>query len=153
MGKRRHRKTRSPPDPVTIHLIKLAVGVDDVDHLRALQAARRQGQGEVVHVTRQHPKRIDELLYGGSIYWVIRGAVRARQALLDLRSQEDDEGRKKCVLVLEPTLIETLATPHRAFQGWRYLHPEKAPADGRGGTLPGALPSELAKELKDLGLL
>jgi hypothetical protein len=136
-----------------VHLIKLCVGIDDVAHLRAVQAARLKRHGEVVHVTRQHPKRTAELSAGGSLYWVIRGAVRARQRILDLRTVDDEEGRKKCAIVLDPDLVETEALPFRAFQGWRYLDAERAPPDTRDGAGDDALPAGLAAELRGLGLL
>lgn len=136
-----------------VHLIKLCVGVDDVDHLRTLQAARLKRNGEVVHVTRQFPKRRDDLLDGGSLYWVIRGVVRARQAILDLREVRTEEGLRKCAIVLDPDLVETRALPFRAFQGWRYFDPERAPTDSSGTADDDTLPDAMAAELKGLGLL
>lgn len=135
-----------------VHLIKLAVGVDDVAHFRALQAARLTRAGEIVHVTRHRPKRAAELLDGGSLYWVIGGQVRARQSLLALRPVPDDEGKTRCALVLDPDLIETEALPFRAFQGWRYLDPPRAPADVSGAP-DGELPAGMARELRALGVL
>ena len=139
---------------MTIHLIKLAVGVTDLGHMRSLQARRLHAFGEVCHRTRMRPKRQAELLDGGSIYWVIRGSVAARQRLLDLAEESDDEGRRRCRLRLDPVLVETRRHPQRAFQGWRYLDPDAAPADLAGTAGDGdALPAELAEELKRLGLL
>lgn len=139
--------------PSRVHLIKLCVGVDDTDHLRALQAARLKRSGEVVHVTRQFPKREDDLLNGGSLYWVIKGVVRVRQTILALRDHRDDEGRRHCAIVLDPELVETQALPFRAFQGWRYFDPGRAPGDKAGGSAADALPDDMATELKALGLL
>lgn len=137
----------------TIHLIKLAVGVDDVAHLRALQHHRLQSFGEIFHRTRMRPKRQEALLDGGSIYWVIRGAIAARQRLLALRDASDEDGRPCCRLILDHQLIETCRQPRRAFQGWRYLETADAPADltqnaGNGDPLP----PDLIEELKRLGL-
>lgn len=135
-----------------VHLIKLAVGVDDVAHLRALQAARLKRNGEVAHVTRNRPRRESDLLDGGSIYWVIKGFVRARQSILAVRSVPDDEGKFMCALVFDPVLVETSPTPFRAFQGWRYLDPLRAPPDA-AGTAIGDLPPALSEELRTLGVL
>ena len=143
---------------MTVHLIKLAVGVEDFEHLARLQKNRiaefkAQGLSENPrHFTRMKPKREAELLDGGSIYWVIKGAVRARQKLVAFDSYTDDEGVKRCAIVLHPELVATQNRPHRAFQGWRYLDPAKAPkdidADGASD-----IPPELAGDLEALGLL
>ncbi|PKU24744.1 DUF1489 family protein [Telmatospirillum siberiense] len=138
---------------MTIHLIKLAVGVDDAAHLRALQLNRLQSFGEIFHRTRMRPKRQDALLDGGSIYWVIHGSIAARQKLLAIREDEDEDGRACCRLVLDRQLVETCRQPRRAFQGWRYLETADAPADlsetaGTGDPLP----PEMIEELKRLGL-
>ena len=143
---------------MSVHLIKLAVGVEDFEHLAQLQKNRMaefkvQGLSENPrHFTRMRPKREVELLDGGSIYWVIKGAVRARQELVAFESYTDGEGVKRCIFVLHPELVATQSRPHRAFQGWRYLDPAKAPkdidADGTTG-----IPSELAEDLEELGLL
>lgn len=147
---------------MSVHLIKLAVGVEDFEHLARLQKDRMrefkaQGLSENPrHFTRMKPKREVELLDGGSIYWVIKGAIRARQKLVALDSYTDDEGVKRCAMVLDPHLVATQTRPHRAFQGWRYLDPVKAPqdidADG-GGDGVADIPSELAQDLDALGLL
>lgn len=143
---------------MTIHLIKLCVGVESIDDLRTwinwkLTQLRQAGLvAEQYHTTRMVPKRKDELLDGGSLYWVIKGQIQARQRLLDIRPFKGEDGIGRCHLVLEPTLVETQWSPKRAFQGWRYLKPEDAPQDQ---ALAGQddLPHELRRELADLGLL
>ena len=143
---------------MVVHLIKLAVGVEDVAHLAQLQAARLQanalaGLGPYPrHVTRQRPKREAELLDGGSIYWVIKGHIRARQHILGLDGLVDGEGVSRCAIVLDADLHPTRLKAHRAFQGWRYLDPAKAPPDGTAGD-SAELPDDLARALDDLGLL
>ena len=62
-----------------LHLLKLAVGVDDLDQLRRLRAARLAERGGNWVWTRNRPRRAEEVLAGGSIYWVIRGQIRVRQ--------------------------------------------------------------------------
>jgi hypothetical protein len=100
------------------------------------------------------PKRMDELLDGGSLFWVIKGQVRARERLLDVREIVDGEGRRACVLELDPEVIRVQPRNHRPFQGWRYLQPEKAPpdlADAPEGVEE--MPDWMVAELKELGLL
>lgn len=145
---------------MTVHLIKLAVGVEDVEHLAQIQAARIQANAAAGlgpyprHITRQRPRREAELLDGGSIYWVIKGAIRARQSLRALEGLVDEEGVSRCAIVLDAKLHPTQAKPHRAFQGWRYLDPAKAPGDATAGEALGQeVPEELARALDDLGLL
>ncbi len=87
------------------------------------------------------------------IYWVIKGAVRCRQRVIDLEEFVDNEGIKHCRIVLDPDLIETRPWPHRAFQGWRYLPEDKCPPDEKQNADTDALPDDLADELKSLGLI
>ena len=143
---------------MTIHIKKLAVGVEDVEHLEALHQIRmaEEGDGVLRHYTRNSPKRQKELLDGGSIYWVIKGAIRARQAIIGVESTTDSEGTPRCALHLEPGPIPTQSEPHRAFQGWRYLEPAKAPpdrGDGAGESSGDELPGDMERELRELGLL
>ncbi|NQV83861.1 MAG: DUF1489 domain-containing protein [Rhodospirillales bacterium] len=145
---------------MTVHLIKLSVGVENVRHLEQIQAhrladAKRRGVApELMHVTRNTPRRAAEILKQGSIYWVIKRFIRARQVIADIRQVEGREGRPACALVLEPGLIRTEIRSFRPFQGWRYLAAEDVPADAPPGMADGAeVPAELAAELKGLGLL
>ena len=85
-----------------LHLLKLSVGTESIDDLRRWQARRQALSGRVFHQTRMMPRRAEELLRGGSIYWVIKGMVQARQRLLAIEPQIDAEGRRSTLLVLEP---------------------------------------------------
>lgn len=137
-----------------LHLIKLSVGTEDVDDLARWQAHRRKQTGRVFHRTRMMPRRREELVNGGSIYWVIKGVVRARQRLLDIEAAVDEEGRRCTLLILEPKLVRTVPRAHRAFQGWRYLEPEDAPPDLDDATAGlEDMPPDLAAALQELGLL
>jgi hypothetical protein len=98
------------------------------------------------------PKRADELLDGGSIYWVIKGEIQVRQRLIEIRPFTDDEGIKRCALVLDPDLVETECMPRGPFQGWRYFPAKDAPPDLAAGDAQD-LPPALRKELRALGLL
>jgi hypothetical protein len=136
-----------------INLVKLAVGVRDVAHLAALQAARAAENPPLRVGTRNKPKRMDEVVAGGSIYWVIGGAILVRQLVTDIVDENWDDGRKACAFVLDPTLVRVAARPMKAFQGWRYLAPADAPEDWVAGTQDGDMPEEMRRKLAGLGLL
>ena len=140
-----------------LHLIKLAVGVRDLDHLAELQdrrAVTAGGQTRIPVYTRRLPKRGDELLAGGSIYWVIKGSVLVRQPILAIDTATDEEGESYCTLQLAADRVQTVPTPHRPFQGWRYLTAEAAPQDlAAAGGAGDELPADMAAELRALGLL
>jgi hypothetical protein len=144
---------------MTLHLIKLCVGAESIESLAQWQKKRlaalkkKGGKPQLVHVTRQTPKRAEELLDGGSLYWVIRGSIAARQKLVDIRSARSHDGIPRCGLVYDPEIVPTLRRAHRPFQGWRYLRAQDAPPDAR--QLKGAkgLPESLKAELAELGLL
>src|SRR5690606_17947569 len=119
-----------------------------------LDEKRRAGQPEEhFHTTRMVPKRVDELLGGGSLYWIIKGGVQCRQQLADIRPFVDGEGVSRCRLVFAPGVIRTQWQPRRPFQGWRYLKPDDAPADLAGSGQVEEMPLALRRELAELGLL
>ena len=145
---------------MSLHLLKLCVGCDSIEDLdewiaHRLKEARRAGRKLVHgHVTRMIPKRAEELVDGGSLYWVIRGNVQVRQRILEVAPFRDKEGIQRCRLVLEPKTVATEWQPRRAFQGWRYLKAEEAPRDlGNARAGMRQLPPELRRDLADLGLL
>jgi hypothetical protein len=148
---------------MTLHIVKLAVGIDSVEELaewqkrRLAQWRKRDPKARYRHVTRSMPKRAEELLDGGSIYWVIKGYVRVRQRILGLREVRGSEGGRACAIELSPKLIKTRLAPWRPFQGWRYLAGEDAPPDlkklPKGIRGDDELPAKLAAELRELGLL
>jgi hypothetical protein len=145
---------------MALHLLKLCVGCDSVEdleewiELRLKEARRARKPQEHSHTTRMIPTRAKELVAGGSLYWVIRGNVQARQRLLEVRPFRDGDGIQRCKLVLEPKVVPTVWQPRRAFQGWRYLKPDDAPRDlGSDRAALRELPPELRRDLADLGLL
>ena len=99
----------------TVHLLKLCVGADVVEDLIAWQAdrmAERQAAGgdpRPFHVTRMWPKRADALVDGGSLYWVFRGRVLARQRILGLEPRRGADGIERCAIRLDAA-----GGPHRA---------------------------------------
>jgi len=146
-----------------LHLSKLCVGCDSVQDLEdwikeRLKARRKGGAGggrkQRNHTTRMAPKRADELVDGGSLYWVIRGQIMCRERILAIRPFVDKDGVGRCHIALDckPVLVEP--RPYRAFQGWRYLVPADAPRD-LDRAAPGArdMPEHLRRELRQLGLL
>jgi len=135
-----------------LHMIKLCVGADRVEDLTDWQAARF-GDGVAEHVTRMWPKRAAELLAGGSLYWVFKGVVLARQPIVGLRERIGADGISRCAIQLDPNVIRTEAQPRRPFQGWRYLAAADAPRDlapGRDREDP--LPRDLMAALSEIGL-
>jgi hypothetical protein len=139
---------------MALHLIKLAVGCDSVSDLTERVADRARRAGRHIHVTRMVPKRDAELLAGGSLYWVIRGEISARQKLLAIEPFRDGEGIGRCRLVLEPQVHAVSPRPMRPFQGWRYLNGPDAPADlGKAADGIAAMPEPMRRELRELGLL
>ena len=145
---------------MALNLIKLCVGADSVQDLedwikQKLKDKRKRGEKpEHIHRTRMVPKRADEIVGGGSLFWVIRGQIMCRERILDIRPFVDKEGIGRCHIVLDckPVLVEP--RPYRAFQGWRYFTPADAPRD-LDRAAPGAkdMPEALRRELRDMGLL
>jgi hypothetical protein len=134
------------------------VGVDSVEDLRSWQkdhvaAQKKRGIApELRHTTRMVPKRRDEVLDGGSLYWVIKGYTAVRQPLIDIRPFVDGEGVSRCHFVYGQDMVLVAPRPRRAFQGWRYLDAKDAPPDiGKGAS--GEMPEKLRRELAELGLL
>jgi hypothetical protein len=140
-----------------LHLIKLCVGADNIEDLadwqkKRLAERKKKGEAaEIFHVTRMTPKRSDELLDGGSLYWVIKGQIAVRQRLLALKPVVKNS-EPHCALVLDAKLVATARRFHRPFQGWRYLDPKDAPRDLRKGD-KNALSDSLRAELVELGLI
>src|SRR5271170_3277057 len=145
---------------MALHLIKLCVGADSIADLRQwiavrmAEAKRRGGPMRHAHVTRMVPKRAKELLDGGSLYWVIKGQISARQHVLDVEPFVDSDGIGRCRLWLDRAVVAVAPRPMRAFQGWRYFDPKSAPPD-IDETQPGFadMPEALRRELAGLGLL
>jgi len=66
---------------MTLHLLKLCVGIGTLSDLAAWQTkclkdrVRLKQKPELIQDTRNMPKRRAELLDGGSLYWVIKGWI------------------------------------------------------------------------------
>jgi hypothetical protein len=144
-----------------LHLIKLAVGCESVKELKGwvaerMKTAKKRGLPQRhVHITRMTPKRVDEILVGGSLYWVIRGEIAAREKIVAIEPFRDKDGIGRCRLVMQPKVITVSPRPMRAFQGWRYFTEDAAPPDltrAAAGSIA-TMPEPLRRELRNLGLL
>jgi hypothetical protein len=139
-----------------LHIAKLSVGIRDVAHLREVQQRRIETSPPLRHQTRNCPRRAAEIIDGGSIYWVIAGAMVVRQRILDIRPGQWDDGSACAALILDPALVPVSGRLTRAFQGWRYLEAGAAPPDLMAGADAGGadrLPAAMLRELQSLGLL
>ena len=139
----------------TLHLQKLSVGTENVSDLAAWQATRRAQapDGLPRHVTRMWPKRVDEVLDGGSMYWVVKGSILCRQRIVRFDEYAGADGIRRCAIVLDPELIRVVPTLKRPFQGWRYFKPGDTPMDlpkGRDAEEP--LPPSLSAALAEIGV-
>lgn len=140
---------------MALHMIKLCVGVDTVDELserqvkRAKERAKKGKPANPFHDTRMTPKRAEEMLAGGSIYWVIKNHIIVRQKLIGFEAVKDEDGKAMCRVHLDTELVRTKARKKRPFQGWRYLEPGDAPpdVDGKGPALSADLEQALKQAL------
>lgn len=141
---------------MTVHLQKLSVGSESIQTLADWQdhvVSRRRQQGlsaHHVHVTRMFPKRREEILDGGSIYWVIKGSILCRNRIIGLE-ETTKNGHRACAIMMDPELIPVLPKPRRAFQGWRYLQDGDQPADLTGAAAGADLPEAFRAKLIELG--
>src|SRR3954469_25718733 len=144
-----------------LHIIKLAVGCESVKELTGwaaerIQTAKKKGlPPHHIHITRMTPKRVQDVLAGGSLYWGIRGEIAGREKIIAIEPFRDRDGIGRCRLVMQPKVIAVLPRPMRPFQGWRYFTGDAAPPDlGKASAASvAAMPEPLRRELRDLGLL
>jgi hypothetical protein len=138
---------------MTLHLIKLCVGVQSIEELKDwVKHAEATVRGQD-HITRMFPRRKDEVLAGGSLYWVIKGMVLCRQPIKDLQQVKGRDGIERCRIVFEPKIIAVRPVPRRAFQGWRYLDASDAPPDLSDRIAASGMTEQMRRELAELGLL
>ncbi|WP_341915578.1 DUF1489 domain-containing protein [Ferrovibrio terrae] len=137
-----------------VHLLKIAVGIESLEHFRERMKVRRKAGKTFTHYTRHMPKRAEEVLDGGSLYWIVKGAIAVRCPIVRLEEAVLENKGPHCGIVMKTQLIPVLPLPRRPHQGWRYLEAEDAPPDvadaGKGAA---ELPPKLLAELRDLGLL
>tara|TARA_B100001750_G_scaffold237623_1_gene242986 strand:+ start:339 stop:782 length:444 start_codon:yes stop_codon:yes gene_type:complete len=145
-----------------VNFLRTGVGVESVSHLHEIQSTYRQlkqsGQTCAFLTTRRTPTRANDMVNGGSVYWIIKRQICARQEIIDVQTLEDDEGKAYCRIVMSPAIMLTSPLSHRHIQGWRYLTPEKAPQDLRPFDPTDKnnnveIDPKMAEELAELGLL
>ncbi len=142
--------------PATTHILKLCVGAEKVEDLLDWQTSTRAKgpDGLPRHVTRMWPKRADEVLNDGSLYWVFKGLILCRQPIVRFDPVDRGDGINRCGIVLDPNVTRVAATPKRPFQGWRYLQAGDAPRDLRKGReTQEVLPPQLESALAEIGVL
>ena len=138
---------------MALHLVKLCVGVTALAELENWIIEAKAGRDTLDHVTRMFPKRRDDIIAGGSLYWVIRGMILCRQPVADLESVIGKDGISRCRIVFKPRVIPVRPVPRRPFQGWRYLESADAPPDLSKASGSGTLSEKMRRELGELGLL
>ncbi len=143
-----------------LHILKLAVGCDSIRDLEdwiedSVAMMRRLGRPhEQMHTTRMVPRRMDEIIGVGSLYWVIKGQIACRELITDIRPFTDSDGIGRCHIVLEPKVTPVEPRPCRPFQGWRYLKDAEKPRDfGPGMAQVADMPEDMRRHLAELGLL
>lgn len=138
---------------MTLHLIKLAVGIESADRFETIIQERAQNMPVMTHTTRNVPRRREELLASGSLYWVIKGTIALRQKFVAIDVEKDPENNKwQCHLRLALQPIRVIPRQHRPFQGWRYLKAEDAPPDITGAQTADHIPAALDAALKEIGV-
>ncbi len=144
---------------MALHMIKLVVGVDDLDQFLEIQRNSvfdYNGVPANPVWTRFKAKRADEILNGGSIYRVIKNKIQCRQKVIGFEMVETAEKGTQCMIVVDPDIIQTYSTPRRPFQGWRYFEEGAVPKDRGlylGGNQREEIEPELEKQLRESGLL
>jgi hypothetical protein len=130
-----------------LHLTKVAVGCASVEALEN-RIARRVSKGEVRIPTRMRPKRMAELV-GGSLHWIVKHRIIARQEILRF----DDRSDGRIDIVCSAELVPVPPKPMRAHQGWRYLDDSDAPTGEADPSGLGDLPPRMYAKLAGLGLV
>jgi hypothetical protein len=132
----------------TLHLTKVAVGCASVEALTNRIARRVTQEGEVRVPTRMRPRRMAELI-GGSLHWIVKHRIVARQEILRF----DDRADGRIDIVCSEMLVAVPPQPKRAHQGWRYLEDADAPGGEDDGSGLAELPPRLYGKLAALKLV
>ena len=145
----------------TINIVKLAVGIQSVEELALMQRqflseAGTNSNNGFYHSTKLMPKKHEAIVKSGSLYWVIKGVICARQKIVAITKQEDADGIKRCKIFLDNSIIKTTPIRKKPFQGWRYLKKNRTPTDIANpvtSTFETDIPLKLQQQLLEVGLL
>ena len=141
-----------------VNLIKLCVGAQNVSDLYNWQKNRIIYQKNLKNpatffITRMRPKREAEILNGGSIFWVFKGLILARQKIIGFDNFMSEDNISRCKVILDRKIILTDAYHKKPFQGWRYFSQQEAPKDREiYSNEKTQLPLKIEKELSELGI-
>ena len=138
---------------MALHILKLCVGVSEIEELESWVKEAKASRDSLDHVTRSFPKRGADIVPGGSLYWVIRGLILCRQPIANLEAVTGSDGISRCRIVFKPQIVPVRPAPRRAFQGWRYLEEADAPPDLPKSSSAQGLSEKMRRELGELGLL
>lgn len=136
-------------DPGRLGLTRVAFACQEIDDIARRQAAFTLGDGASRHVlltSRRIPRRN---LAGGSLFWILKHTLVARQPILAVDEIGGAEGPIAAIL-LSPGIVRVAPRHYRAHQGWRYLNEADWPDDTGAGE---PLPPDLAAELAGLSLI
>lgn len=144
---------------MTLNLLRPAAGCESLYHLSQRQMhfrAQFEGKNYPIISTKRKPVRESELLRGGSVYWIIKRTIQARQSIISMNMIDDPNGGQRCIIFLDPQIVRTDPFPQKAFQGWRYFKGSDAPkdiGDYSGEEDEEEVPVEMMDDLRELGLL
>ena len=131
-------------------LTRVAYACQSVDDLIDRQALFTVGSGADAHIRLTSARVPRRDLGGGSVFWILKHTLIARQPILSVAEEAGADG-PTAVIRLRPGLIPVVPRHYRAHQGWRYLTEDLWPADQPQGGTP--IPPDLATELAGLALL
>ena len=136
-----------------LHLKKLCVGIKSFEMLQEWQDNELKCDRQLFHTTRMKPKKINEILPDGSIYWIAKNKFFARQKIIEFQDVIRRDGKSACKIIFDKKLYKVAGIAHRPFQGWRYLTQEKVPQDIFSDKNNNEIPSSMLAELNEFGVL
>lgn len=135
------------------HLKKIAVGIETVERLKIRQEMIFRTYGRLFHSTRNMPKKREELIQSGSMFWIIKRYVLVRQKIINIIPVVREDGSKGCEIELDKNLTKVIPTKMKPFQGWRYYLEEEIPQDlNVNCNEDDEIPEQIRSELIKLGL-
>ena len=140
---------RTRPAAPRLGLTRVAFACQSPADIAVRQARFTFGDGADAHVLLSSARIPRRDLSGGSLFWILKHTLVARQPILSVAEAPGPNG-PIALIRLQPGPIPVQPRHCRAHQGWRYLAEPDWPADAAGGE---PLPLPLAAELAGLALL